>query len=475
MATPRYILSKRERVDGRREIYVRYAISRTKYVQLHTGAYVKERLFAADGTSGGNTTGEIVIPKRGRLNNSDVREAQEAKARVQEFCVRLARVHALCAGVLEDRKAAQVVIDRLMDVPLSDINTQRIQEARIEKKAERVTIYQHVEAYLTGKDEAYKRHFRSIMRIVHRWEAYRREIEGEAFEASVESITKEDIEDLRDYISDEAELAEEHVQFYERVMRDYPAEIGTKHKKAAIKQRGGNAIHKMMKYLKTFWTWMNEQGVTSSKPFDGVKIGTEKYGMPFYLTIEERNQIADYDLSARPQLAVQRDIFVFQCLVGCRVGDLYKLTEANITNGVLEYVPNKTKDRQEQAKPRIPLTARAQALIIKYRGKDSKGRLFPFISEQCYNDAIKAVLKECGIDRNVIVRNSLTGENEIRPIYEVASSHMARRTFVGAAYSKVKDPNIVGRMSGHTEGSRAFARYRNIDDEILMDVIKNIE
>jgi len=53
----------------------------------------------------------------------------------------------------------------------------------------------------------------------------------------------------------------------------------------------------------------------------------------------------------------------------------------------------------------------------------------------------------------------------------VASSHLARRTFIGNAYFKVSDPNLIGRMSGHVDGSRAFKRYRNIEDETLKSVI----
>jgi hypothetical protein len=52
---------------------------------------------------------------------------------------------------------------------------------------------------------------------------------------------------------------------------------------------------------------------------------------------------------------------------------------------------------------------------------------------------------------------------------------MARRTFVGAAYKAVKDPNLIGAMSGHVPGSKAFSRYRRIDDEDLKIVISAIE
>ena len=52
---------------------------------------------------------------------------------------------------------------------------------------------------------------------------------------------------------------------------------------------------------------------------------------------------------------------------------------------------------------------------------------------------------------------------------------MARRAFVGNLYKQVKDPNLVGALSGHKEGSRAFARYRDIDDEMKNELVKMLE
>ena len=69
-----------------------------------------------------------------------------------------------------------------------------------------------------------------------------------------------------------------------------------------------------------------------------------------------------------------------------------------------------------------------------------------------------------------------TTRREVRmPISECASSHMARRTFCGNLYKRVKDPNIVASMSGHKEGSKAFARYREIDKDIKRDALKVFE
>lgn len=69
-----------------------------------------------------------------------------------------------------------------------------------------------------------------------------------------------------------------------------------------------------------------------------------------------------------------------------------------------------------------------------------------------------------------------TTRKEVRvPISEYASSHMARRTFCGNVYKNVKDPSIVGSMSGHKEGSKALARYRDIDQDIKKDALSVFE
>ena len=52
---------------------------------------------------------------------------------------------------------------------------------------------------------------------------------------------------------------------------------------------------------------------------------------------------------------------------------------------------------------------------------------------------------------------------------------MARRTFIGNIYKKVKDPNLVGSLSGHKEGSKAFARYRDIDEDMKRELIGYLE
>ena len=73
------------------------------------------------------------------------------------------------------------------------------------------------------------------------------------------------------------------------------------------------------------------------------------------------------------------------------------------------------------------------------------------------------------------VLNLTTGAEEKRPINEIASSHLARRTFIGNLYKKVKDPNLEGSLSGHKEDSKVFARYRNIDEDMKKELVNLLD
>lgn len=147
------------------------------------------------------------------------------------------------------------------------------------------------------------------------------------------------------------------------------------------------------------------------------------------------------------------------------------MTSESIINGAIEYMLQKTKGERPQA-VRVPLNARAKALVEKYAGRDDLNeKLFPFISSQKYNVAIKKIFTTCRVNRMVTILNPTIGAEEKRHLNEIASSHLARRTFIGNLYKKVKDPNLVGSLSGHKEGSKAFARYRDIDEDMKKELV----
>lgn len=309
-----------------------------------------------------------------------------------------------------------------------------------------------------------RKNFRVISRIIQRFQLYHQATEDENFELTFEAITPDILRKLEKFLRSEHELCAKPK--YKIIYDTFP-------EKRTPQPRGQNTINDIFTKFRTFLIWSNENGYTSNNPFKKFHIEECVYGTPYYITIEERNQIYAKKLSERPQLEIQRDIFVFQCLIGCRVGDLYKMTKANVINGVLEYIPRKTKD-DRPITVRVPLNQTALEILNRYSEFESD-MLLPFISEQKYNVAIKTFFKLAEITRIVTIVNPTTGEEEKKPINEIASSHLARRTFVGNLYKKVKDPNLVGALSGHKEGSKAFARYRNIDDDMRKDLISLLD
>lgn len=468
MATIYLKLSKRvQRETQMSEIIIRLRNGNDYDLLVKSGIFITADNFKA---------GELVVNRR-KVGN-DVEYHEEMKAKLENL-------KRLILSRVQDMAKEQITKEWLADLTDRFIHPERYVPATEKKQS----FYELADTYLAQKQFSYDhtKGFRVLIRAVARYEGFRRYFDAtveerrnlaslltneDKFIFDPDTLTNDDIEDFRDYLRNEKNLSEEYKRLFKLMLDNYPANIKSGYHE--IEGRGENAVIKLMKKLKAFFGWLYDTGKTANRPFDKVKIGTEKYGTPYYITIDERNEIASTQMPTR-HLEVQRDIFIFHCFVGCRVSDLMKLTEQNVTDGVLKYTPHKTKDDGDTAvMARIPLHPKAVELMEKYKGVDGKGRLFPFISPQKYNEAIKDIFTLSGITRNVEVRNALTGEMEIRPINEIASSHLARRTFVGNAYKQVADPNVVGKMSGHVEGSRAFARYRNIDDDILKNVINKL-
>lgn len=306
-----------------------------------------------------------------------------------------------------------------------------------------------------------QRHLNVINRILQRYELYRQLLQPK-FELILDGIDEPMLHDLEDYIKNEHELLKKFPRIIEQVPESRnPGE------------RGQNTVNGYFKKLKTFYIWAINEGLTRNDPFRKFKIAQDVYGSPYYITIEERHQIENADLCQYPRLEVQRDIFVFHCCIGCRVSDLRSLTTANVINGEVHYIARKTKSGHPLT-IKVPLNQTALAILERYADSNRK-KLLPFISDQKYNDAIKEIFTLAGVTRNVVVRNSLTGEQEIRPINEIASSHMARRTFVGNIYKKFKDQSLVSELSGHAPNSQAFARYREVDEEMKREMVSAID
>lgn len=442
---------------------------------------------------------DIVPPRRGKNNLTVAEEVRHKRNMVDDLRKRL---EIIAEALMTDKNSIvtkesvsealrltheDTIISMAYDQLVTLIAKRKKQKNHCKRNIEEL-----FKLFLTeyNVSEARKRTYRVLFRTMLRYQGYiRKSKKGNPdFTLDIDTLDKITVDDFFKFMLNEYELEKKNPKFF--------AELIAETHSHSIKKRGENTIVYHKKRLKCFWRWLNDKELTSNDPVKGLKTGTAVYGTPIFITTEERKQIANANLPVqwdRYQLAitsgeeekkkelplstllVQRDIFIFQCLTGCRLQDLVRLTRRNLAcNGtVLTYMARKTKNTRA-IQVTVPLLKEAQDLIKKYWGIDEKGRLFPFISGQKYNDAIKQVFRLSGVTRNVIARDTVTGEEKIVRICDVASSHMARRTFIGNLYNKVKDPCIICSMSGHVEDSKAFARYREIGMDVKRETIQAI-
>lgn len=238
--------------------------------------------------------------------------------------------------------------------------------------------------------------------------------------------------------------------------------------------RGSNSVTQYVYAVRSFFIWCSKAGITDNAPQRNYTPKRQVYAEPFFLTKAERDAVQAFDLSARPQLAAARDVFIFHCYIGCRAGDLLRLTNDNVRGRFLEYTPQKTRNAAAVVKSlRVPLHPVAEAILQRYKGQGKGGRLLPFPpSTDKYNKAIKQILAAAGITRKVQTIDKETHGLTYKPLCEVASSHTARKTFAGILYTQTRDPNLVCALTGHVQGSKAFLRYRKIDDKANEDTIR---
>lgn len=312
--------------------------------------------------------------------------------------------------------------------------------------------------------------YHSTIKKLRRYELYKREFEGmTGFNLIPDTFTIDDLYDFYDYVENEYIYYNEHFEWYHQFHID---------KKPPVKYTN-NYMQTVKGHFRAFMNWMTKNGYSSNMEYKKLTIKPDVVADPIYLTLEERDKVYYADLSKHQQLVIYRDMFMFQCLIGCRVSDLYALTTRNLTeDGFIEYLPMKTRENAVEGAPstfcRVPLNEKAREIIERNMDKRS-GRLFPYRNKVMYAFGIKMLLLLCEIDRMVVARDPDTKELSHFPLYMVATSHTGRKTFVANVYKKVKDPSLICSMTGHVPGSKSFRRYRHIDDDCKWDALEGIE
>ena len=328
------------------------------------------------------------------------------------------------------------------------------------------SFFDRAEQYLIeGKGKKlHKEAIIAVFRRLRRYEAWQREIMGnKSFELKTETFGREQLLDFMKYIENEYTYYVKYTDFYSK-FEIYRQTMRPSSKNSACS--GGSR-------LKAFLNWCVKKGYTNDLTFQDVNTHRHVYGDAYYLLPEERDRLIDATYGCSFHAPLVRDMFLFQCFVGCRIGDLFTIQRTQINNGWLEYIPGKNLKNNKTELVRIPLHPVAQRILERYA--EYSPRLFPVISEPQYNEYIKMILDFAGIHRRVTILNPLTRKEEQRPICDVATSHTARKTFIANLYNKVRDQALVASLTGHAPNSKAFERYRTIDDTIKNELINNLK
>ena len=441
MATLSFTLSKKaQKATGRHEVLARFVVGSRINQRAKTNVFAPVEYW--------DTQAQAVTVPKWRLMNAEqralVESLNEINSRLQELRAVVSESF-IQAGAGKNGLAA--------DWLTSTIDRYNFPE-KYATQAQALTLVDAFNNYLNQNKVSNQRskNTQVVLRSLIRYQAYT----GEAL--TLDTITADDLRGFEAYIRNEAEIVDRN-----------PDLLKVCPESRKIEPRSENTIISRLEITRAVTLWAVKNGHTSNNPFARYSFGNCVYGTPYFLTVEERNHLYNFDLSARPALAVQRDIFVFQCLTGCRVSDLLKLTRGNLINGGIEYVPIKTREERGDT-VRVPLNSIAAEIVARYED-GSRAALLPFVSAQKYNDAIKEAFTLAGLTRPVTVLDPQTRQEVQKPLNEIASSHLARRTFVGNLYKQVKDPNLIAKLSGHAEGSRAFARYRDIDEDMRRELV----
>ncbi len=209
-----------------------------------------------------------------------------------------------------------------------------------------------------------------------------------------------------------------------------------------INENHYNYFATLIRRLKSFMNWSLKRGYHKNTEFKKFN-AREKFGSIVRLTPAELKQFMDFKFNSE-RLEKVRDIFVFGCLTGLRVGDLLRLTQNNIKDEkIVTYMQKVRREKPLE----IDLLPPAKKIIQKYRGGKY---ILPRISQQKFNAYIKEAAKEAGLTETIImmefpdgkgIEKTTTKDKEIH-------AHMTRKTFVSiaweAGYSKSEIMEVTG-------------------------------
>ena len=357
-----------------------------------------------------------------------------------------------------ERKVPCTITNQDLELETKSILFPNISTHDLKAGQQKITLYDRFEKYI---EDGYRdglfclgryRHYQVSLNELGRYLEIRNKKN-----ISVTGFTAEHVVDYHQFLIDEYKYVPAFPILYEKIKDiNIPKE-----------KRSQNTVAMKLKQLHAFFNSLVETDEIQSTPFAYVGkkrknlMMRESYSLPICLTHEELKQILRK--SVPDNLQEVKNAFLLQCALGCRISDFKNLNMNKVSvteDGIpyVHYLPQKTrKENLNHEEVCTPLVRYAFDIVKKTKFKFT---LLNYVTgEWGYNAKIKELLKYCGIDRLCAVYDEKTSDNVYKPLYETASTKLARKTNVDIQTKAQVNMYAAGL---HKEGSGAVNHYTHI-------------
>ena len=182
------------------------------------------------------------------------------------------------------------------------------------------------------------------------------------------------------------------------------------------------------------------------------------------LTEEQLKQLYDYQITTGTAIQIKRrieirDLFVLQCLVGQRIGDMQKFfngdNERDEEAGTISIIQQKTK-----ARAIIPLTPLAEEILAKYQNIKLK---YYKTDNTNLNAELRIIAKEAGL--NTLVTYEDKDGKQSKPLFELIHTHTARHTFITIMCRKDIPKETIIIATGHEDTKMIDKVYAHLNSK----------
>ncbi|GGF78981.1 tyrosine-type recombinase/integrase [Wenyingzhuangia marina] len=231
------------------------------------------------------------------------------------------------------------------------------------------------------------------------------------------------------------------------------------------KNHSANTLRRNIGLFKTYLYWALENEHTYKKDFQKFKSPKAQQTDEVALTLEQVQEVFEFDLSNNKRLEQVRDLFVFGCSTGMRYSNYSKVEKKDIQSNMIKVIDFKNSEKSLE----IPLNEFSNYILKKYDYR------LPKISNQKFNQYIKEVFKLLGYNEDIKKTIKIGKEiiETITPLYKRISSHTARRSFITIMKNKKIPDKVIMSYTGH-RSLEVFNKYYKPNNDDRKDFMQTV-